>query len=60
MAKWQYYATEVIPSRIEIDGRILGLNEYLNWMADQGWELVTATSCGEFGIRFELFFKRPN
>jgi len=63
MQKWEYYWT-VIPGslkKIKVSGQKIPVEDYLNDLGMQGWELVAVEqSFPGSGISdYILFFKRP-
>jgi hypothetical protein len=58
MDKWEYLSFRV-PSdmkRVKIEGQKYPVPEYLNYLGEQGWELVNAAPHQSAG--FQLFFKK--
>ena len=58
MQKWEYLSFKVPGNlgRIKVQGQRFAVPEYLNYLGDQGWEMVNAAQHHAGG--FQLFFKR--
>jgi len=61
MQKWEYrsYVVQVFSDVVRLDSGEMNVNEYLNMMGEQGWELVTAAVGDERNQSHVLYFKRP-
>jgi hypothetical protein len=59
MQKWEYIFVKV-PGRVDkikIENQKIPVADYLQYLGNQGWEMVSATDSPVGGIY--LFFKRP-
>ncbi len=58
MTKWEYLSFRVPwdMGKIKVEGQKYPVQEYLNYLGEQGWELVCSTEHPYIG--FQLFFKK--
>ena len=58
MAKWEYLSFRVPADmgKVKIQGQRYPVGEYLNYLGEQGWELVSSVPHPMGG--FQLFFKK--
>ena len=63
MQKWEYLFIEVPNNlgKVKVQGQKVPVNEYINLLGDQGWEMVGIEQSfpGSGLSNYILFFKKP-